>query len=78
MSIKDFDTKAFRALSVKPWRNMGLPCQLQNAGTAVDCCNPAPVPRYIVYPIIYRALYIPGGCLGFLPSTERHLEFTET
>ena len=24
---------------------------------------------WIVYPIIYRVLYIPGGCLGFLPST---------
>ena len=23
----------------------------------------------VVYPIIYRVLYIPGGCLGFLPST---------
>ena len=25
--------------------------------------------RLVVYPIIYMALYIPGGCLGFLPST---------
>ena len=25
--------------------------------------------RLVVYPIIYRVLYIPGGCLGFLPST---------
>ena len=24
---------------------------------------------WVVYPIIYRVLYIPGGCLGFLPST---------
>ena len=24
---------------------------------------------YGEYPIIYRVLYIPGGCLGFLPST---------
>ena len=24
---------------------------------------------YGKYPIIYRVLYIPGGCLGFLPST---------
>ena len=23
-------------------------------------------------PIIYRVLYIPGGCLGFLPSTVLH------
>ena len=25
--------------------------------------------RLVVYPIIYRVLYIVGGCLGFLPST---------
>ena len=25
--------------------------------------------RLVVYPIIYRVLYIPGACLGFLPST---------
>ncbi len=25
--------------------------------------------RLVVYPIIYKALYIPGGCLGFLLST---------
>ena len=25
--------------------------------------------RFVVYPIIYRVLYIQGGCLGFLPST---------
>ena len=25
--------------------------------------------RLVVYPIIYRVLYIPGGCLGFQPST---------
>ena len=24
---------------------------------------------YAVYPTIYKVLYIPGGCLGFLPST---------
>ena len=24
--------------------------------------------RLVVYPIIYRVLYIPGGCLGCLPS----------
>ena len=26
-------------------------------------------PLYPVYPIIYKVLYIAGGCLGFLPST---------
>ena len=25
--------------------------------------------RLVVSPIIYKVLYIPGGCLGFLPST---------
>ena len=25
--------------------------------------------RLVVYPRTYRVLYIPGGCLGFLPST---------
>ena len=25
--------------------------------------------RLVVYPIIYKVLYIPGGCLGFFPST---------
>ena len=25
--------------------------------------------RLVVHPIIYRVLYIPSGCLGFLPST---------
>ena len=24
--------------------------------------------RLVVYPIIYKVLYIPGGCLGFLPT----------
>ena len=24
---------------------------------------------YRVYPMIYKGFYIPGGCLGFLPST---------
>ena len=31
--------------------------------------NPANQLRLVAYPIIYRLLYIPGGCLGFLPST---------
>ena len=25
--------------------------------------------RLVLYAIIYEVLYIPGGCLGFLPST---------
>ena len=37
----------------------------------VDGRNPAPVDMVNIckYPIIYRVSYIPGGCLGFLPST---------
>ena len=31
--------------------------------------------RLIVYPIIYR-VYIPGGCLGFQPSTVSHILFS--
>ena len=31
--------------------------------------NPANQLRLVVYPIIYKVLYIPGGCLGFRPST---------
>ena len=33
----------------------------------VDGRNPANQLRLVVYPIIYKVLYIPGGCLGFLP-----------
>ena len=29
--------------------------------------------RLVVYPIIYKVLYIPAGCLGFLPSTVSYL-----
>ena len=29
----------------------------------------SPVEVQVVFPIIYRVLYIPGGCLGFQPST---------
>ena len=35
----------------------------------MDGRNPANQLRLVVYPIIYSVLYIPGGCLGFLPST---------
>ena len=34
----------------------------------VDAWNPANHLRWVVYPIIYRVFYIPGGA-GFLPST---------
>ena len=37
--------------------------------STVDGRNPANQLRLVVYHIIYRVLYIPGGCLGFLPST---------
>ena len=35
------------------------------SGATVDGRYPAPVDM-VVYPIIYRDLYIPGGCLGIL------------
>jgi len=35
----------------------------------VDGRNPAPVDM-VGYPIFYRVLYIPGGCLGFLIHQE--------
>jgi len=40
----------------------------------VDGRNPvnSPVEGKVVYPIINRVLYIPGGCLGLLPSTVGH------
>ena len=28
----------------------------------------SPVERGSFFPMIYKVLYIPGGCLGFLPS----------
>ncbi len=37
----------------------------------VDGRNPANQWRMLVYPIIYRDFYIPGGCFGFLPSTVK-------
>ena len=37
--------------------------------TTVDGWNPANQLRLVVYPIIYGVLDIPGGCLGFQPST---------
>ena len=38
--------------------------------TRVDGRNPVDSPVDMVnIPLIYRVLYIPGGCLGFLPST---------
>ena len=42
----------------------------------VDGRNPAPVDRnsIITYPIIYRVLHIPGGCLGFLNHQQKSLE----
>ena len=42
------------------------------AATTVDGWNPAITTwgylRYIIYPSSFRVVYIPGGCLGFLPS----------
>ena len=44
----------------------------------VDGRHPASQLRLVVYPMIYKVLYIPGGCLGFLPSREGHQHFSQT
>ena len=33
--------------------------------------------RLVVYPILYKVLYRPGGCLGFLPGTVAKQSFFE-
>ena len=33
----------------------------------------SPVEGKEVYPILYRVLYIPGGCLGFLNQQQYHI-----
>ena len=44
--------------------------------TTVDGRNPAPVEVGSRYPsICIGFLYIPGGCLGFLPSTVSYSDF---
>ena len=43
-------------------------CKFEIWFDTVDGWNPAP-PRMMIIPIIYRVLTIPGGCLGFQPST---------
>ena len=53
------------SMAMKPLYTSYIVSQLHT----VDGRNPANQLRLVVYPIIYRVLYIPGGCLGFLPST---------
>ena len=43
--------------------------------TTVNGWNPANQLRLVVFPIIYRVSYIPGGCLGFQPSIVLKLHF---
>ena len=43
----------------------------------VDGRNPANQLRLVVYPIIYRVLYIQGGCLGFL-NHQQHIFHQKT
>ena len=45
-----------------------VPGSSKTTKPTVDGRNPAPVDGTVVYPIIYKVLYIPGGA-GFLPST---------
>ena len=42
----------------------------------VDGRNPTHQLRLVVYPIIYKVLYIPGAA-GFLPSTMHHASIQE-
>jgi len=61
-----------RAISSQMPSRFDLPCltiQSRDLNNTVDGWNPANQLRLAVYPISYRVLYIPGGCLGFLPST---------
>ena len=46
-------------------------------GVAVDGRNPAQV-EVGRFPIIYKVLCIPGGCLKFLPSTVLGVQYFET
>ena len=38
--------------------------------STIDGRNPAPVDRLVVYPIVYKVLYIPCGC--FLDVFSHH------
>ena len=38
--------------------------------TPVDRRNPANPLKLVVFPIIYKVLYIPGGCLRFLKHQQ--------
>ena len=42
---------------------------LKKEAATVDGRNPANQLRLVDFAIIYKVLFIPGGCLGFLPST---------
>ena len=55
------------------WRMVAGACNKK--GRSVDGKNPANQLRLVVYPIIYKDLYIPGGA-GFLPSTVSPVHFS--
>ena len=59
-----------------PWKWKEIPDleTTNTSGAAVDGQNPAPVDMVNI-PLFIGFLYIPGGCLGFLPSTVCHLSF---
>ena len=81
MSIKDFDTKAFRALSgVSLGEFHGAALSAPKMLVLLLMAEILHQLR-LVYSLshyLQSFIYIPAGCLGFLPSTERHLAFTET
>ena len=45
----------------------------QQENHTVDGRNPADQLGLVVYPIIYKVLYIAGGCLGFLNHQQYHV-----
>ena len=52
---------------------MGVSCHDAKINT-IDGQNPAnQLIGTVVYPVIYKVLYISGGCLGFRPSTVLEL-----
>ena len=62
-SLKD-SKQNWESSEIFEWRGVKLSC----FSAGVQTVNPDQL-RLAVYLILYKVLYIPGGCLGFLPST---------
>ena len=59
---------AIHSQHLGPGRHRGEQGEQLGWNPTVGGRNPANLLRLVVYPIVYRVLYIPGGA-GFLPST---------